>query len=108
MARQRAKRRPPVWRRPRLTIEQILVWADAHHERTGQWPNQKSGFVLGTLGEEKWGRIDQALMYGQRGLPAGLSLAKLFEERRGVRNPQNLPPLTDEQILAWADAYHQR
>jgi hypothetical protein len=31
----------------------------------------------------------------------------LLAERRGARNHMNLPPLTVERILAWADSYHQ-
>jgi hypothetical protein len=25
-------------RRPPFTVRQLLAWADAHHERAGQWP----------------------------------------------------------------------
>jgi hypothetical protein len=35
-------------------------------------------------------------------------LARLLEEFRGVSNKANRPPLTEEQILLWADAYYQR
>jgi len=28
---------------PRLTYKQILLWADAHHRRTGRWPRHYSG-----------------------------------------------------------------
>ena len=42
---------------------------------------------------------------GNRGLPGGSSLARLLAEHRGARNPKDLPPLTIEQILAWADAH---
>src|SRR5438445_12249219 len=28
-------------RAPDLEIEQILAWADAHYERTGEWPHQR-------------------------------------------------------------------
>src|SRR5262249_23998861 len=30
---------------PPLTIDQVLVWADAHHRRTGDWPVVKAGPV---------------------------------------------------------------
>ena len=88
-----------------LTIAQILQWADAHHQNTGQWPNRKSGEVLGAPGE-KWGAIDGAFNQGVRGLPGGSSLAKLLAEKRGVRNIQALPDLTIAQILQWTDAHH--
>jgi superfamily II DNA or RNA helicase len=92
---------------PDLTISQILRWADAHHQKTGQWPRQQSGGVLGAPGE-KWGNIDNALLQGLRGLTGGSSLAKLLMERRGVRNTKGLPTLSVAQILKWADAHHQK
>ena len=61
--------------KPPLTIEQILAWADEHHERTGKWPNVTSGEVKGT--EETWTAVDQSLANGSRGLPGKSSLAKL-------------------------------
>ncbi len=64
--------------------------------------------VVPDSGGEKWRNIDAALRYGLRGLPGGSSLARLLAEHRGVRNLMQLPPLTEEQILAWADAHYQR
>jgi hypothetical protein len=90
-----------------LTEEQILSWADAHHERTGRWPNARSGPICGVRGE-KWVNIDQALRVGARGLSRGSTLARFLAQRRGAPNRKNCPPLTKTQILAWADAYHQR
>lgn len=92
---------------PRLTIAQILAWADAHHSRTGDWPDQTSGAVTDAPGET-WGGVNAALDVGGRGLPGGSSLAQMLEAHRGVRNPMALPRLTEEQILAWADAHHAR
>jgi hypothetical protein len=37
-------------RLPRFTIAQILDWADAHHQRTGRWPNVYSGKVVAAPG----------------------------------------------------------
>jgi superfamily II DNA or RNA helicase len=88
---------------PPLSIEQILAWADAHKATAGNWPNQKSGQLSGT--DETWSRINGALLEGLRGLPGKSSLAKLLAEHRGKRNKKDLPPLTIEQILAWADAH---
>ena len=88
---------------PSLTVEQILVWADAHKAASGGWPKQKSGEVTGT--DETWARIQDALIAGQRGLPGGSSIAKLLAEHRSVRNIMDLPPLTIEQILTWIDAH---
>jgi hypothetical protein len=92
---------------PRLTTKVILRWADAHHRRTGDWPVHDSGAISGVTGET-WVAVDAALRIGGRGLPAGSSLARLLEADRGVRNHLSLPPLTTQQILAWADAYHTR
>ena len=85
----------------------ILAWADTHHAQTGQWPTQLSGPVLGAPGE-KWCNIDTALRRGQRRLPGGSSLARMLAQHRDVRNIQDLPPFTEAQILAWADAYYAR
>ncbi|MDF1853534.1 MAG: DEAD/DEAH box helicase family protein [Verrucomicrobiales bacterium] len=94
-------------KRPRLTIEQILEWADAFHERTGKWPAANSGAIGGTAGET-WLAVNCALSAGMRGLPPGSSLTKLLAKNRGIRNQGDLPPLTIEQILEWADEHYNR
>jgi hypothetical protein len=110
--------------RPTLTVQQILAWADAHHERTGQWPLQRSGPVTDAPGET-WSAIDVALRRGHRGLPEGSSLSWLLAHQgrdgnsfptagtkeRTYRPRERRPPgtlLTVEQILVWADAHHTR
>jgi superfamily II DNA or RNA helicase/pyrroloquinoline quinone (PQQ) biosynthesis protein C len=90
-----------------LTVPQVLAWADAYHERTGGWPRKATGSIDQAIGET-WANVDAALKQGHRGLPGGSSLAKLFHEQRGARNHLNLPKLTNEQILSWADAHYQR
>jgi hypothetical protein len=92
---------------PRVTEAQILAWADVHHAQTGRWPTQYSGPIFGMPGET-WNRVNLALRLGYRGLPGGTSLADLLQRARGVRNVQNLSDYTEEQILAWAAAYHAR
>lgn len=93
---------------PDLSIEQLLAWADAHHERTGEWPTkQHPGWVVDAPAEH-WARLDACLRMGLRSLPAGLSLARLLAKHRGVRNRKALPHLTEDDILAWADAHQQR
>jgi superfamily II DNA or RNA helicase len=89
--------------RPPLTIEQILAWADEHKKQTGEWPQANSGSIPET--EEVWGRVDTALRVGSRGLAGGSSLPALLAECRGTRNLKGLPPLSIEQILAWADEH---
>ena len=92
---------------PDLTEDQILIWADAHMERAGEWPNQNSGSIDGAPGET-WAAVNASLTMGLRGLTGGTSLAKLLHKRRGVRNIGDLPPLAEEQILKWADVYNER
>jgi hypothetical protein len=92
---------------PRLSINQILAWADRHHRLTGSWPISESGSIHGTHGET-WKAIDHALRLGMRGLPGGSSLSRLLARKRGVRNIQSLPRLSVKRILAWADAHHRR
>lgn len=92
---------------PPLTPDLVLTWADEHHARTGDWPTQYSGSVAVAPGET-WSGVQCALNEGCRTLPGGSSIAQLLEAHRGVRNHYNLPPLTPELILGWADAHHAR
>jgi hypothetical protein len=92
---------------PSLSVQQILKWADAFNERTGEWPKELSGPIPEAPGES-WGIVNKALAKGLRGLPKGSSLVQLLAEHRGVRNVANLPPLRVPQILSWAEGYHRR
>jgi len=105
----RKRKRKPGWRPSRLSVPQILKWADAFHQETGRWPSQPF-YGLGVPGAllEKWSAIDNALRAGLRGLNGGSSVARLLAEHRAIRNPAALPRLTIKQVLAWADEYHQR
>lgn len=94
-------------RQPPLTIDQILAWADEHHEHTGTWPSVNSGPIPSAAGET-WGKVQIALAAGKRGLKGNCSLAKLLAKHRGVRNIRDLPDFTLGQILAWADAHYER
>ena len=91
---------------PALTEPLILLWADAHHQRKGQWPTSESGGIARTR-DETWRAVDAALRGGLRGLSGGSSLAKLLDVERGVRNLGNLPALSESLILAWADTHHE-
>jgi hypothetical protein len=93
--------------RPRLTLKQILAWADAHFKRTGAWPIQRSGRILESP-SETWLGVDAALRIGGRGLPGGDSLAALLTRKRAARKKRNLPLLTFKLVLAWADGYIYR
>jgi hypothetical protein len=91
--------------RPDLTVEQIVAWADAHLAARGRWPTRNSGRVPGAF-SESWTTLDRDLADGRRGLPGGTTLARVLAEHRGVRNVHTIPRLSDEMILAWADAHH--
>lgn len=89
-------------------MPQILAWADAFEQRVGRWPRANVDRVIaGSLGE-KWPNVNAALKRGHRGLPGGATLAQLLAEHRGMRNQGNLPPLTVDRILVWADAFHKK
>jgi hypothetical protein len=90
-----------------LTEEQILVWADAHYKRTGQWPRSDSGPIEDAPGET-WRQIAGALKAGVRGLPRVTSLVRLLAEKRGVRHRLVPPVLTEQQILIWSDEHFKR
>jgi hypothetical protein len=92
---------------PRLTEAKILNWADAHYEAEGKWPTLSSGKIRDAP-DENWANIDNCLSKGRRGLSGETSLSKLLEKERDVRNPKNLPKLTEEKILGWADAHRKR
>ena len=117
-------------RRPPLTVEQILVWAEAHQLVLGQWPTPASGPVRQHPFTETWRAIDGALVAGQRGMRGGQTLAGLIRAHRGLFEPgpsaeampvgakplqrvtagraqRRKPSLTVAQILRWADAHHR-
>jgi hypothetical protein len=91
----------------RLTVEQILRWAREHRRRTGRWPHQHSGPIPSASGLQ-WHTVDAHLRRGTRGLPGGDSLSRLLARRLKARNLSGRPPLTQEGILAWADAFNER
>jgi hypothetical protein len=90
-----------------LSEEQILAWADAHHQRTGTWPTVHDGPIENAPGET-WSGVENALRAGLRGLAGGASLAALLAENRGKRHQKNAPSLTVDEILAWADEHRAR
>jgi hypothetical protein len=92
---------------PPLRINTIVAWAEAHRERTGEWPTRGSGPIPEAPGE-CWSAVDTALRDGLREVPGGQSLARLLARKRGVRNIKRLPPLTVEQILFWADRHREQ
>jgi hypothetical protein len=95
------------WKRPQLILDQVLALYDSHHAHTGQWSGKQSGKVWEGRAET-WSNLDQALRLGLRGLPRGLTRARLLQEARGVRNRNKPPPVTKKQIVAWAVAQRDR
>jgi hypothetical protein len=87
------KRRRPTYRKPLLTVSQILEWADDFKRRSGRWPHIDSGRIRPL--DETWQGINMALACGRRGLPGGSSLAKLLATYRGKRNLSDLPTLDE-------------
>ena len=95
------------WRKPPLSEDLILQWADDHFKHKGEWPTAELGAIRAAP-NERWSAVSMALKAGVRDLPGGSSLARLLAERRNVRNRKGLPPVTVKRILHWADAYHAR
>ncbi|MCH8165576.1 MAG: hypothetical protein IH889_08200 [Planctomycetes bacterium] len=65
----------------RLTVKEILKWADDFHQRVGRWPTKTSAYTSPAR-QERWSTIDLALRQGHRGLPGGSSLFKLLKKHR--------------------------
>jgi hypothetical protein len=91
---------------PRLTVRQILRWADAYHAEFGRWPQIESGPIPATA--DTWEVVDVALRQGTRGLKGGTSLPRLLAQRRGARSSTAPPPLTIRQVVAWAREHRRR
>src|SRR5262249_42207718 len=64
---------------PRLSVEQILSWADAYFAAHGVWPGHSSG-PLDSAPGETWAAIDRNLWLGRRGLPGKTTLLRLLIE----------------------------
>jgi hypothetical protein len=97
----------PPGRRPDFALGEVLGWLDAARQRDGAWPTLHAGPIPEAPGET-WQDVDRALRRGRRGLPGGLSLARLLEEHRGVRNPAVPPRLVLPDVLSWARSYRRR
>jgi hypothetical protein len=91
---------------PRLTVAQILAWADAHFSRTGKWPTVLSGTITGT--QETWRGVHMALVQKGRGLSKKSSLAALLVKRRNARVHLYKPLLTLRQIWQWLYEHKRR
>jgi hypothetical protein len=99
-------RRRPNARRPPLTIEKILEWADAYRRRTGKLPEPHSGRVIGARGET-WMALDASLNQGHRELEGGSSLRKVLARYRGRKYRVKCPDVTEVQIAKWAKRHYR-
>jgi DNA-binding XRE family transcriptional regulator len=73
---------------PQHSAEQILAWADAHHSRTGHWPNHRSGPII-EAPTETWAGINSAMRSGIRGLQGCVSLYRFLKECRQIPGAQS-------------------
>jgi hypothetical protein len=85
----------------KLSVSDILAWADAHHAATGLWPSARAGVVHAAPFPLTWQSVELALRVGCRGLPGGSSLARLAAEHF----PAYFLVLTLDQIVAWGEAH---
>src|SRR5262245_5469550 len=92
---------------PPLAAKQVTAWAQAHRQRTGDWPHAHSGRVVGSNGEN-WGSINNLLRDGRRGFPGSSSLSSFLAKHCGHRTPRDLPPLSEAKIWGWAQAHRRR
>jgi hypothetical protein len=70
--------------KPALTVARVLSWADAHHARTGRWPQTTAPGPSFLPPGETWRNIDAALYQGHRGLSGGETLSGLLRRHRRV------------------------
>jgi hypothetical protein len=89
---------------PEFSSEQILAWIDAWMQATGHRPMPSSGQIPGS-GRVNWRIVDTALRLGYSDAPGQLSLQEFLRTHRPHRCHA---PLTEDQILSWADAQHAR
>jgi hypothetical protein len=69
--------------RRRLTQKLILGWADAHFERMGAWPVQRSGPIAEAPGET-WLGVEMALRQRIRGFKRRSTLYQLLRKHREI------------------------
>ena len=67
---------------PPYTSHQILKWAKSHHERTGQWPLNRSGSIPEAPGET-WMAVDMALRTGNEGCLVALPCRSCLPAKNG-------------------------
>jgi hypothetical protein len=91
----------------RLTTRKIVRWARAFHARRGRWPRENDGKIPESPGDT-WVAVRSALRYGLRGIRRPMTLARFLHRTCDAPLARRGGPLTVAQILAWADAFHER
>jgi hypothetical protein len=86
-----------------LSAEQILQRADEYFAQHGRWPTKVSGPIPGT--SISWYTVNSRLRCGCCSFRAGSSLPQFLAQHRGVPQGKTPPPLTEKQIVAWAEAH---
>jgi hypothetical protein len=71
-------------KQPRITVDDILAWADAYQARTGKRPTRSPESIPESPGLT-WATVYTALRKGGCGLPGGMSLVRLLAERHGSK-----------------------
>lgn len=63
-----------------ITVEEIRSAGREFHRLHGRWPRAASQESVPGLPDDSWNALNYALNRGLRGLPRGLSLARIFED----------------------------
>lgn len=93
---------------PALSAKLILDWVKQYIDVHGKKPHRTSGIIEPVSEEYKditWTIVNTALEVGTRGLPGGSSLARLIDNKMGIANPMDLPPLSEELIVNWVTQF---
>ena len=71
--------------RSKLTVAQILEWADEHYVANGRWPDRTSGNIPKTCGQTWRRKSTGRHRRGAPGPPGGTTLSQRREGARGSR-----------------------
>jgi hypothetical protein len=93
---------------PPLTEKIICDWVGKFIEKNKRKPTKSDGIIEFANNEykgETWKTINFSLLRGTRGLRGGSSLAKLIQQKFGIRDYCNPPKLSLEMIREWIQKY---
>jgi hypothetical protein len=89
---------------PLLTENKICEWIQQFIDKYKRKPIIADGvieFALDEYAGETWGKINDSLMNGMRGMPKGSSLTKIIEKQFGIRGYCTPPNLSLDMIRNW-------